>query len=471
MRKTKIICTLGPSCDSIAVLKEMIREGMNVARINMAHGEIEDHINRIQNVRRAASELDTFVPVMLDIKGPEIRIGKLKEQQVELFKYDEIILTTVQIEGDSHKISVNYPDLPNVIEPNCKILIDDGLIELHVQAIEGQDVYCTVWNGGILKPRKGVNLPGVKTGLPGITERDVSHILFGLQHGIDMIAVSFVRKAEDLLEVRRILEEHHSEYVQIIAKIENEEGIANLDSILEVSDGIMVARGDLGVEIPAEEVPLVQSKIIKRCNEAGKPVIVATHLLESMHNNPRPTRAEVSDISTAVLQGADVLMLSGETAAGKYPVESVRTMATIARKIESVMNYSESFSARTRQQATNITEVISQAAVRSSLELDAKAIITPTKSGFTARMVSKYRPKSPIIAITHQPHVMPMLCLLWGVTSVLGHNVNTTDEIFESAIQISGKAGSLQKGDLVIISAGVPFGQSGSTNLIKIHQV
>ncbi|WP_199618334.1 pyruvate kinase [Paenibacillus alkalitolerans] len=471
MRKTKMVCTLGPSCDSVATLADMIRSGMTVARLNMAHGELEEHKVRIQNIRQAAAELNTFVPVLLDIKGPEIRIGKLKDQFIQLQNNDEIILTTAQVLGDNERISVTYEDMPKVLYPNSRILIDDGLIELRVLSVENQDIHCKVVNGGNLKPRKGVNLPGVKTTLPGITERDVRHIIFGLENEIDIIAVSFVRKAEDILEVRQILQENNAQHVQVISKIENEEGVTNADEIIEVSDGIMVARGDLGVEIPVEEVPLVQRNIIEKCNAAGKPVIVATHMLDSMQVNPRPTRAEVSDVSSAVLQGADALMLSGETAAGKYPVESVITMATIAERAESTIDYCEQFSKRRKQQSANVTEIISQAVVSSSLELNAKSIITPTESGFTARMVSKYRPEAPIIAITQHHHILQRLCLLWGVVPVLGDGVATTDEMFESAIHNSIKTGLLEKSDYVVITAGVPIGKSGSTNLIKVQQI
>lgn len=471
MLKTKILCTLGPSCDSIEVLSQMIQAGMTVARLNMAHGELEEHKERIQNIRKAASEQQKYVPILLDIKGPEVRIGKLKEASVELIKDREIVLTTDQILGDSSRISVNYVDLPKVIRPNSRILIDDGLIELCVISSDETDIRCKVLTGGILKPRKGVNLPGVKTTLPGVTERDVHHIHFGLDNGVDIIAVSFVRKAEDILEVRRILAENNAGHVQIISKIENEEGVSTLDEIIAVSDGIMVARGDLGVEIPVEDVPLVQKTMIQKCNEAGKPVIVATHMLESMQVNPRPTRAEVSDVSNAVLQGADVLMLSGETAAGKYPVQSVSTMTTIAARTESMLDFDAQFAVRRSKQPANVTEIISQAAVSSALELDAKAIITPTESGFTAQMVSKYRPKAPIVAITPNPRVLPQLCLLWGVIPMIGDHVETTDEMFESAIMNGGKLGFLQKDDFVVISAGVPLGKSGTTNLIKIQQL
>jgi pyruvate kinase len=471
MLKRKILCTMGPSCDSIAVLKEMIRAGMNIARLNMAHGELEEHKDRIRNIRVAASEQKRYIPVLLDIKGPEIRIGKLKEPYVELVKDQEIVLTTEPVLGNTNRISVNYEDMPKVVHENSRILIDDGLIELCVTSSEERNIHCKIINGGILKPRKGVNLPGVKTTLPGVTDKDITHIHFGLENGIDIIAVSFVRKAEDILEVRRILVENNAEHIQIISKIENEEGLSNLDEIIAVSDGVMVARGDLGVEIPVEEVPLVQKRIIEKCNEAGKPVIIATHMLDSMQINPRPTRAEVSDVYTAVQQGADVLMLSGETAAGKYPIESVSTMATIAGKAETMLNYTEQFSLKRSRQSANVTEMISQAAVSSSLELNAKAIITPTESGFTARMISKYRPKAPIIAITPHLHVLQKLCLLWGVMPVLGDHIGTTDDMFDSAIKYSGKIGLLEKDDYVVITAGVPLGTSGTTNLIKIQQI
>ncbi len=471
MRKTKILCTMGPSCDTIPVLKEMIQAGMNIARLNMAHGDPEEHSRRIRNIRQAAAELHAVVPILLDIKGPEIRIGQLKETSCELIKDDEIVLTTEPVIGDSGRISVTYREMPEVVSPSSKILIDDGLIELSVTAVKGNDIHCRIINGGTLKPRKGVNLPGVRTTLPGVTDRDVRHILFGLRHQIDIIAVSFVRKAKDILEIRKLLQEHHANHIPVISKIENEEGVCNLDDILEISDGIMVARGDLGVEIPVEEVPLIQKQIIEKCNLAAKPVIIATHMLDSMQVNPRPTRAEVSDVSNAVLQGADVLMLSGETAAGKYPVESVITMAAIAQKTETIFSRQEVLTRKRTQQTTTVTEIISQAAVSSSMEIDAKAIITPTESGFTARMVSKYRPKAPVIAITPYEHVLPRLCLLWGVLPIKGVKTTTTDEMFESAIRLGRKSGMIAENDYVVLSAGVPFSRTGTTNLLKIQQV
>lgn len=471
MLRTKIICTLGPASDAAGVLQDMIRAGMTVGRLNMAHGELEEHARRIAQVREAARELNTFVPIMMDIKGPEVRIGKLREPFAELKAGEELVLTTEQIAGDAARISVNYPDMPRVVREGDRILIDDGLVELRVLTAAGSEIRCRIVSGGKLKPNKGVNLPGIKTTLPGVTERDIRHIHFGLEQGVEMIAVSFVRKGDDIREVRRILQEQNAGHVQIVSKIENEEGIADLDNIIEASDGIMVARGDMGVEVPVEEVPVRQKEIIDKCNLAGKPVIVATHMLESMQVNPRPTRAEVSDVYNAVMQGADVVMLSGESAAGKYPVESVRTMAAVARRAESMIDYGEQFNRRRRLHATNITEVISQGAVSASLELDAKVILTSTESGFTAQMVSKYRPKAPIVAIAHHPHVLVKLCLLSGVFPYLGGPVTTTDEMFDSAIQSAVKSGYAQEGDIVVLSAGLPLGQAGTTNLIQIRQI
>ncbi|MCA0756566.1 pyruvate kinase [Paenibacillus sp. N4] len=471
MLKTKIICTMGPACDSVPTLKEMIRAGMTVGRLNMAHGELEDHIKRMQNIRQAARELNAYVPIMMDIKGPEVRIGKLKEASCELVIGEELVLTTDDVLGDATRLPVNYAELPLVVKPGDRILIDDGLVDLTVKAVNDSDIVCEIISGGTLKPRKGVNLPGIKTTLPGVTERDVMHIHFGLEHGVEIIAASFVRKAEDILEIRHILEEAGAGHVQIISKIENEEGMSNLDAIIEASDGIMVARGDLGVEVPIEEVPMMQREMITKCNLVGKPVIVATHMLESMQVNPRPTRAEVSDVANAVLQGADVVMLSGETAAGKYPVQSVRTMASIAQKAESMIDYKEQFAKKRSQHSTNTTEVISQGVVSSSLELNAKAILTSTESGFTARMVSKYRPEAPIIAVTQHDHVIPKICLLSGVFPVKGDAVASTDEMFESATRNAAATGLIGSGDTIVLSAGVPIGQAGATNLIKVAQV
>ncbi|MEK3732705.1 pyruvate kinase [Paenibacillus sp. FSL M8-0334] len=471
MQKTKIICTIGPASDSVPVLKEMIQAGMTVARLNMAHGELDEHVQRMKNVRQAASELGTFVPIMMDIKGPEVRIGKLKEDFCELKTGEELVLTTEEILGDSERIGVNYPDLTRDVKAGDRILIDDGLIDLTVLAVEGTEIRCRIVSGGKLKPRKGVNLPGIHTSLPGVTERDVKHIEFGIENQVEMIAASFVRKGDDIMEIRRILESHQAGHVQIISKIENEEGMENLDEIIEASDGIMVARGDLGVEVPIETVPMLQKEMIDKCNQAGKPVVVATHMLESMQVNPRPTRAEVSDVFNAVVQGADVVMLSGESAAGKYPIQSVQTMASIAKQAESIIDYREQFNKKRAGQAADITEVISQSAVSASLELGAHAIILATESGFTARMISKYRPEAPIIAVTHHREVLPKICLLSGVIPVLGSKMTTTDEMFETATRNAVETGYIHPGDTVVLSAGIPIGQPGNTNLIKVQKV
>lgn len=471
MRKTKIVCTIGPSSESLPALKQLIAAGMNVARLNFSHGDYEEHGNRIKNIRQACRELNKTVAILLDTKGPEIRTGKLKEDSYELVQDEHIVLTTEEIIGDDKRISVTYKDLPRDVQVGSTILIDDGLIGLSVVDIRGSEIECRIVNGGTIKSKKGVNVPGVCISLPGITEKDASDIIFGIQQGVDFIAASFVRKASDVLEIRQLLEEHNASHIQIISKIENREGVDNLDEILEVSDGLMVARGDLGVEIPAEEVPLVQKLMIKKCNYVGKPVITATQMLDSMQRNPRPTRAEASDVANAIFDGTDAIMLSGETAAGKYPVESVLTMSRIAERAESALEYREMFLRQSTAQQTTITEAISQSVANSALDLDARAIITPTESGYTARMVSKYRPKSPIVAVTPNEQVVRRLSLVWGVLPIKGEHVPNTDDLFQHAVDNAIKAGLIRLGDLVIITAGVPVGRSGTTNLMKVHHV
>ncbi len=471
MRKTKIVCTIGPSSESYEMITELIKAGMNVARLNFSHGDFEEHGNRIINIRRACKELNRNVAILLDTKGPEIRTGKLKEDSVELVQDRRIILTTEDILGDAERLSVTYKNLPRDVHIGSTILIDDGLVALSVVDIRETEIECRIVNGGTIRSRRGVNVPGIKISLPGITEKDANDIIFGIEQGVDFIAASFVRKASDVLEIRELLERHNASHIQIISKIENQEGVENLDEILEVSDGLMVARGDLGVEIPAEEVPLVQKRMIEKCNRAGKPVITATQMLDSMQRNPRPTRAEASDVANAIFDGTDAIMLSGETAQGKYPIESVQTMARIAERAESALQYREIFIKQSNAQQTAITEVISQAVANSALDLDAKAILTSTESGYTARMVSKYRPKAPIIAVTPNEHVMRRLCLTWGVIPVKGEEARTTDEMFQMAIDRGIQTGILGLGDIVVITAGVPVGRSGTTNLIKIHQI
>lgn len=471
MKKTKIVCTIGPASEQLPVMKQLISAGMNVARLNFSHGDYEEHGGRIRTIREASRDLNTTVAILLDTKGPEIRTGLFKQEPTELVQGEIVTLTTEEVMGEAHRFSISYKQLPEDVHVGSVILIDDGLIGLKVEKVEGGDIICRVTNGGTVKNRKGVNVPGVKIKLPGITEKDAKDILFGIEQSVDFIAASFVRKASDVLEIREILERHNATHIQIISKIENQEGVDNLEEILEVSDGLMVARGDLGVEIPAEEVPLVQKRMIEKCNRAGKPVITATQMLDSMQRNPRPTRAEASDVANAIFDGTDAIMLSGETAAGKYPLESVQTMARIAERAESALPYREMFLKQSNAQQTTVTEAISQAVANSALDLSAKAIITATESGYTARMVSKYRPKSPIVAVTPNEQVMRRLSLIWGVHPVHGEVAQNTDQMFQIAVDSAVESGHVKLGDLVVITAGVPVGRSGTTNLIKVHHV
>lgn len=471
MRKTKIVCTIGPASESLENTKKLILAGMNVARLNFSHGDFDEHGNRINIIRQACQELGKTVAILLDTKGPEIRTGKLAVEPIELVQDEYITLTTEEILGDKDRVSITYDNLPNDVEVGSTILIDDGLIGLTVVEVQGTEIKCLIVNGGTIKSKKGVNVPGVRISLPGITEKDANDIIFGIGQDIDFIAASFVRKASDVLEIRELLECHNAGHINIISKIENQEGVDNLDEILAVSDGLMVARGDLGTEIPAEDVPLVQKMMIEKANWAGKPVITATQMLDSMQRNPRPTRAEASDVANAIFDGTDAIMLSGETAAGKYPVESVLTMSRIAEKAESALNYRELFLKQSTVQETTITEAISQAVAISALDLNAKAIISSTETGHTARVVSKYRPEAPIVAVTTEDRTMRRLTLTWGVTPVKGKLASTTDEMFDYALQGGIDSGLVAEGDLVVITAGVPLGRSGSTNLIKVSVI
>lgn len=471
MRKTKIVCTIGPASESPENIKSLILAGMNVARLNFSHGDYEEHGKRIDTIRMVSQELKRTVAILLDTKGPEIRLGKLGEEPIELVQGDAIVLTTEEIIGDRARIPVTYSDLPNDVAVGDTILIDDGLIGLKVDHIEGTEIACTIINSGPIKSKKGVNVPGVNISMPGITEKDANDIRFGIEQKVDFIAASFVRRASDVLEIRELLERYDGGHIHIISKIENQQGVDNLDEILEVSDGLMVARGDLGVEIPAEEVPLVQKMMIEKCNYAGKPVITATQMLDSMQRNPRPTRAEASDVANAIFDGTDAIMLSGETAAGKYPVESVETMARIAERTEAALEYREIFLRQANAQQATVTEAISQSVANSALDLNVKAIITSTESGYTARMISKYRPKAPIIAVTPIEHVLRRLALVWGVVPSSGTPAETTDEMFDIAVKGGLNTGVVKLGDTVIITAGVPVGKSGTTNLIKIHHI
>ncbi|WP_027414786.1 pyruvate kinase [Aneurinibacillus terranovensis] len=470
MRNTKIVCTIGPASESLETLKALMEAGMNVARLNFSHGTHEEHKARIATIRQAAEELGKNVAILLDTKGPEIRTGLLECDVVQLKEGDAIILTTEEIKGNEKRVSITYEGLPNDVTPGSTILIDDGLIGLTVEKVEGTDIHCRIRNGGPLKDRKGVNVPGVEIGLPGITEKDAKDIEFGIQQGVDFIAASFVRKPEDVFEIRQILEQHNAD-IMIISKIENQEGVHNLDEILAVSDGLMVARGDLGVEIPAEEVPLVQKDMIRKCNQAGKPVITATQMLDSMQRNPRPTRAEASDVANAIFDGSDAIMLSGETAAGKYPVQAVLTMDRIAKTTEAALSYHEILHSESTKRQTTIPDALSQAVANVAYDLDASAIITSTESGHTARMVSKFRPKSPIVAVTPHPHVCRKLALVWGVLPLIAEPAETTDEMLDIAVRTAVKSGIVKRGELVIITAGVPVRETGTTNILKAHIV
>ncbi len=471
MRKSKIVCTIGPASESLENIKKLILAGMNVARLNFSHGDFEEHGNRIKTIRQASQELGKTVAILLDTKGPEIRTGKLEVEPIDLVQDEYLTLTTEEILGDQNRISITYADLPNDVQVGSTILIDDGLIGLTVVDIQGTEIKTRIVNGGTIKSKKGVNVPGVAISLPGITEKDTNDIIFGIEQDIDFIAASFVRKASDVQEIRALLEKHNASHIQIISKIENQQGVDNLDEILAASDGLMVARGDLGVEIPAEDVPLAQKLMIQKCNIAGKPVITATQMLDSMQRNPRPTRAEASDVANAIFDGTDAIMLSGETAAGKYPVESVLTMSRIAEKAESALNHREIFMKQQIAQETTVTEAISQSVAISALDLNAKAIISSTVTGHTARVVSKYRPKSQIIAVTTQERTMRQLALVWGVTPVHGLEATSTDELLETALKGGKASGLVKAGDLVVITAGIPLGRSGSTNLVKVDTI
>ncbi|MCA1021884.1 pyruvate kinase [Halobacillus halophilus] len=472
-RKTKIVSTIGPASESVEKLTQLIESGMNVARLNFSHGDFDEHGARITNIREASKAVGKTVAILLDTKGPEIRTGSLKGGECYLEKGSTAYVSMKDIEGDAERFSVTYSGLINDVHPGSKILLDDGLVELQVEEVdkENEEIKTTVLNNGPLKNKKGVNVPNVSVNLPGITEKDAKDIEFGIEQGVDFIAASFVRRASDVLEIKELLEKHNANHIQIIPKIENQEGVDNIDEILEVSDGLMVARGDLGVEIPAEDVPLVQKQLIRKCNKAGKPVITATQMLDSMQRNPRPTRAEASDVANAIFDGTDAIMLSGETAAGDYPVEAVQTMHNIASKTETGLNHVSLLQDRSKHSDMTITDAISQSVTHTAINLDAAAIVTPTESGHTARMISKYRPKAPIVAITSDEEVNRKLSLVWGVYAVMGPRAYSTDDMLDVAVERSLASGLADRGDRVIITGGVPVGESGTTNLMKVHVI
>jgi len=451
------------------MLRSLIRAGMDIARLNFSHGTHDEHLVRLRAIREAAELEGKHIAIMLDTKGPEIRIGTFADGPITLSAGDLFTLSTQPVSGNAERVSVTYQGLPADVRPGDRLLLDDGLLEFKVESTTESSVCCRVVVGGPLSNRKGLNVPGKRVNLPAISAQDEADLRFGVANGVDLIAASFMRTAADVLAIRRFIESCGGN-IPIIAKIENKEGVDNLDVILKVADGFMVARGDMGVEFPAEEVPLIQKQMIHKGNAAGKPVITATQMLDSMIRNPRPTRAEASDVANAVFDGTDAIMLSGETASGKYPLESVMTMARIATRTEQALTYNPEHGHGYQATAT-VTDAISHATVQAASQLEAAAIITSTQSGWTARMVAKYRPKAPIIAVTTKEVTARRLNLLWGVYPVLGETISTTDEMTEEAVKRSLQAGLIKNGDLVVITAGVPVGVPGTTNLIKVHVV
>ncbi|HEX6594617.1 MAG TPA: pyruvate kinase [Bacillota bacterium] len=473
MRKTKIVCTIGPASDSVETLERLMNAGMNVARLNFSHGSYDEHRQRIKNIKQAARNTGRTVAILLDTKGPEIRTGTFKDGEATIHQGDFVSISMKEVEGTAERFSITYDGLIDDLSIGSKILVDDGLIALKVVEIDHseQEVKTKALNSGVIKNKKGVNVPNIRVNLPGITKKDAEDIVFGIEQGVDFIAASFVRRATDILEIRELLEQHNATDLHIISKIENQEGVDNIHSILEVSDGIMVARGDLGVEIPPEDVPLVQKRLIRACNIEGKPVITATQMLDSMQRNPRPTRAEASDVANAIIDGSDAVMLSGETAAGDYPVESVQTMSSIATKTETGLDHQFILKKQSSSIDMTLTEAISQSVTHTAMNLKVSAIITPTESGYTARMISKYRPSVPIVAVTFSNIVNRQLSLVWGVYPVnaTGLKTQTTDEMLDISVEKGLQTGLFDRGSKVIITAGVPVGESGTTNLMKVH--
>ena len=469
LKKTKIICTQGPSTEKPGVIDALLANGMNCARFNFSHGDHEEHLGRINMVREAAKKAGKVVSLILDTKGPEMRLGEFKDGKVMLEKGNKFTLTYDDEPGDETHVSVNHKGLYTEVKPGDTLLLSDGLVALKVDEIKGKDIVTTIQNSGKMSTRKRVAAPGVPLGLPPISEQDAKDIIFGCEQDMDFVAASFIQRPDDVLAIRKLIEEHNGR-MEIIPKIENLEGVKNFDAILEVSDGIMVARGDLGVEVPAEDVPLIQKEIIRKCNAAGKPVIVATQMLDSMERNPRPTRAEVSDVGNAILDGTDAIMLSGETASGDYPVEAVSTMNRIAQRIESSLEYKELFVERGLHHLKSRTRAIAHATVQMAYELDVPAIITPTESGYTTKVVSKYRPKAAIVAYTPSEKALRQLNLRWGVYPVLGSMWSDADEMLSNATAAAVKEGLVQRGDMTIITSGVKAGK-GNSSSVRVYNI
>jgi len=474
MRRTKIVCTIGPASEKR--LPEMIEAGMNVARLNFSHGDYEEHGARITDIRRAAKEANKIVTILLDTKGPEIRTHSFEEGKALLERGQEVIIVSGdanEIVGTKDKFSVTYEGLYDDVEVGSMIMLDDGLIGLRVtEKLPNRELRCSIENEGVIKTKKGVNLPNVKVNLPALTEKDIADIEFGIKSDIDLIAASFVRRASDVVAIRQLLEKNNASHIKIFPKIENQEGVDNIEEILAISDGLMVARGDLGIEIPTEEVTPTQKDLIKLCNDFGKPVITATQMLDSMQRFPRPTRAEASDVANAILDGTDAIMLSGETAAGDYPIESVQMMHSIAKRTEKMLDYKLLLKDRQTRSEHTVTDAIAQAVTHTAINLDAKAILTPTQSGYTAARISKYRPEPNIVAVTPSARVARQLNIVWGVYPiVVDHLSDNTDDMLTLAADTAKDAGFVTDGDLVVISAGIPALTAGTTNMLKIHIV
>ena len=467
MRKTKIICTLGPSTDKGDVLRDLIANGMNVARFNFSHGSYEEHGGRLAKLKALREELGKPVAALLDTKGPEIRLKEFKNGVEMLEAGQTFTLTTREVEGTKEICSVTYKDLPQDVQPGGTIMLDDGLIMLHIEQVTDTDIICTVLNSGKIKTKKGVNVPGVHLSMPYLSQKDREDIIFGVQNGFDFIAASFVRTAQDVYDIRNLLNEYDSN-IRIIAKIENREGVNNIDSILSAADAVMVARGDLGVEIDFTELPGIQKDIIDRSFSFGKPIVTATQMLDSMMVNPRPTRAEISDVANAIYDGTSAIMLSGETAAGDYPVEALKTMSAIAERTENEEHYRPQ---RHAEIQISVSDATAHAACLTAKDVNASAIVTVSESGNTARLLSKYRPKQPIIACVMDEQVQRQLSLSWGITSLLMGPAHSTDELIEMSTALAEKNGYLHNGELAVVTAGVPVGVSGTTNMIKIHMV
>lgn len=473
MRKTKIICTLGPASSDRETIREMIKAGMNVARFNFSHGSHPEHLAKLETIRELRTQMKLPIATLLDTKGPEIRLRKFEGGSTQLTAGSTFTLTTREVMGSDKEVTISYANLPRDVVKGSRILLDDGLIELKVKEIKGgTDILCSVINSGKISDRKGVNLPGTRISMPYLSDTDKGDIIFGIEQGFDFIAASFVRSPQDVLDIRRVLTDNNCRNIKIIAKIENAEGVENIDSILKTADGIMVARGDLGVEIDMQEIPILQKMMIHKCYWSGKMVITATQMLESMIGNPRPTRAETSDVANAIYDGTSAIMLSGETAAGKYPIEAVKTMATIAVRVEADIDYRKRFRNREDETSPSITDAISHATCTTAHDLEAAAIIPVSKSGRTARMISKYRPAVPIIACTSNDYTYRQLALSWGVVPVMIAEQDNTDTLLESAIQGAlEQSGLIENGDLIVLTAGIPVGMSGTTNLLKVQTV